>query len=307
LKNLEEEIGKTINIVALSDSGEEKVMNKTLQLIEQVVNGEIEMTVADENIARVEKKLNPQIDISVPISFEQDIAWVLRKSDTALLNAVNTWLRYEQKRNDYYTIYTKYFRARTKLKQKIESDYSSIHGGISPYDPLLKEFADTLNWDWRLLAAQVYQESKFNPNAQAWTGASGLLQLMPSTAQAHGVDSNSISDPRQNLRAGTKYIEWIDQCWKHTVADSMERIKFVLASFNVGLGHIIDARNLAEKYGKDPCKWDDNVAEFVLKKSNREFYTDEVCKHGYCRGSEPYDYVEEIMDRYRHYRNLIEE
>ena len=307
LKNLEEEIGQNIDIVILSDSNDHDVLNKTIQLINQVASNEIEFTVADENIAKVQKKLHPNIDISVAISFPQNIAWAMRKRDTMLQNAVKDWLRKEKKRNDYYTIYTKYFRARTVLKKKLKSEYSSLSGGISPYDDLIKKYAKTINWDWRLLASQVYQESKFDPNAEAWTGASGLLQLLPQTAQSYKVDSTLLKNPDANLMAGTSYLNWLNEVWSHTITDSLERQKFVLASFNVGLGHVIDARNLAQKYGNDPTLWTGHVAEYILKKSEKEFYSDEVCKHGYCRGSEPYAYVQEIMERYSHYMNLFKD
>ena len=307
LKNLEEEIGDSINIVAVSDTGEDQTVNKTLQLIRQVSEGEIDFTVADENIAKVEKKMFPNIDITTPISFPQNIAWACRKSDTSLVSAINEWLSHEKKRNDFHTIYTKYFKARTKLKKKVNSEYSSMSGGISPFDPIIKEQSAEINWDWRLLASQIYQESKFDPNARAWTGASGLMQLLPKTAQAYDVDSNLILDPEANIIAGVNYLAWLDQCWQLTVKDSMERKKFVLASFNVGLGHIIDARNLASKYGSSPEIWDNNVAEYVLLKSEKKYYQDEVCKHGYCRGREPYNYVSEVMNRYEHYINLIPE
>jgi len=249
----------------------------------------------------------PNIDISVAISFPQSIAWAMRKPDTLLLNAVNEWLGNEKKKNDYYTIYTKYFKARTVLKKKLNSEYSSLSGGISPYDDLIKKYADTLGWDWRLLASQIYQESKFDPEAESWTGASGLMQLLPQTALAYQVDSSQIKLPEPNLRAGAGYLKWLDGVWENTITDSLERTKFILASFNVGLGHIIDARNLAQKYGKDPTLWDNNVAEFILKKSKKKYYRDEVCKHGYCRGSEPFAYVQEVMERYGHYVNLIPE
>lgn len=307
LMNIEDELGAEINIVALADSGEFRVPNKTLQLIDRVANQKIEITVADENIAKVEKKMKPQLHISTAISFPQNIGWALRKNDTVLLSAINEWLAYEKKRNDYYTIYTKYFRARTKLKQKIISDYSSQSGGISPYDDVIKKYSSNLNWDWRLLSAQVYQESKFDPNAVAWTGATGLMQLLPTTAQAYDVDSSLIKDPESNIKAGVSYLKWLDKCWSHTVTDSLERIKFVLASFNVGLGHIIDARNLASKYGDQPDLWDDHVAKYILLKSEPKYYRDEVCKHGYCRGSEPFNYVNSVMNRYGHYLNLIPE
>lgn len=306
LKNLENELGQEINIIGLSDTNSGKGFNKTIQLIDQVAKGEIDFTVADENIAKVEQKFRPNLDISVAISLDQNIAWALRLPDTALKASINNWLAYEQKRNDFHTIYTKYFKARTKLKKKIESDYSSVKGGISPYDELIKKYAHKLGWDWRLLASQVYQESKFDPNAKSWTGASGLLQLMPKTAKAQGVDSLNMNDPESNLSAGVDYLKWLDGCWAKTIPDSVERIKFVLASFNVGLGHIMDARNLSAKYNANPTVWDKNVAEYILLKSERKYYSDQVCKHGYCRGNEPYRYVQEIFERYRHYENLIE-
>ena len=307
LNNLSDEIGADINIIAVSDSNDSKVMNKTIQLIEQVANGKIDFTVADENVAKVEKRLYPNIDISMSISLPQKIAWAVRTTDTALLGDLNAWLARQKRTNDYHTIMTKYFKARTILTKKLTSDYSSIKGGISPYDDQIKKYASNIDWDWRLLASQIYQESKFDQNAEAWTGAKGLLQLLPYTAQAYGIDTSQLANPDSNLLAGTNYLKWIESVWTESIPDSMQRTKFILASFNVGLGHIIDAKNLAAKFGADPTVWDDNVEDYILKKSERAFYADDVCKHGYCRGSEPYNYVREVIERYNHYRNLVEE
>ena len=89
--------------------------------------------------------------------------------------------------------------------------------------------------------------------------------------------------------------------------DEDQKIKFILASYNVGYGHITDARNLAEKFGKDPNRWEDNVDYYLLNKSNPKFYRDEIVKYGYCRGTEPYKYVYAILDRYDHYKNIVQE
>ena len=278
----------------------------TLQLIEAVSEGKIKYTVADENVAKVQKKMHGNLNIDLDISLKQNIAWAFRKSDTALLLAANKWLKVEKEETDFYTIYAKYFRARTNLKQKLQSDYSSVSGGqISPYDGILKEEASVINWDWRLLAAQVYQESKFNPKAESWLGAYGLMQLVPQTAAAYGLDSSNIESPQANIKAGVQYLKWINEFWERSIDNKVERQKFVLASYNVGLVHIIDAKNLADKYGADPTIWDENVENYVLKKSEAEFYTDKVCKHGYCRGKEPYNYVKNIMEGFEHYKNLI--
>ena len=105
-----------------------------------------------------------------------------------------------------------------------------------------------------------------------------------------------------------EFIKWLDKRFeKRGISDEQEKIKFVMASYNVGLGHILDARRLAEKNGKDPDKWDNNVDEYILKKSNPKYYKDPVVKYGYCRGSETYNYVYQILDRYEHYKNIIPE
>lgn len=148
-----------------------------------------------------------------------------------------------------------------------------------------------------------HQESQFDPNAESWAGAQGLMQLIPGTAEQFKLEN--LKDPEGHIQAGVKYLKWIDDYWKEQIPDSLERQKFVLASFNVGLGHIIDAVRLCDKYGGRSKIWDEHVAEFLLKKSRAEFYNDEVVKHGYCRGAEPYQYVQEIFDTYRHYLNHI--
>jgi len=160
-----------------------------------------------------------------------------------------------------------------------------------------------LNWDWRLLASMIYQESEFDPAEKSWAGARGLMQLMPKTAEAYG--GTDLNDPENNITAGTNFIKWLENYWQE-IPDTQERLKFVLASYNAGQGHISDARKLAEKFGKDNDIWNENVDEFILKKSKKEFYDDEVVSYGYCRGEEPYNYVREILERYEEYRIHVE-
>jgi membrane-bound lytic murein transglycosylase F len=151
----------------------------------------------------------------------------------------------------------------------------------------------------------IYQESRFDPAVESWAGAFGLMQLMPTTAHRYGVDQKSA--PNENIREGVRFIKWLDQRFeKNGIKPEEERIKFVLASYNVGLGHVLDAQRLAEKNGKDPKKWDRNVDEFILKKSNPKYFLDPVVEYGYCRGEETYNYVFQIIDRYEHYKNFIE-
>ncbi|MGM0505156.1 MAG: transglycosylase SLT domain-containing protein [Bacteroidota bacterium] len=299
LKNLSEEIGDHIIIIEKADLEVE-------QLIELVASGEIDYTVADENIAMVNQTYFPILDIETAISFPQSLAWGVREEDDTFKVAINNWLKDFKHTLDYALIYNKYFKSPRSAKI-VESEYYTLSSGkVSAYDDYIQEYSKIINWDWRLIASLIYQESRFKSNVKSWAGAYGLMQLMPSTAKRFGVSKNS--PPEKNLKAGIQFIKWLDKRFENRgITDTEERIKFILASYNVGLGHVLDARRLAEKYGKNPDFWDDNVDEFILKKSDPEYYHDPVVKYGYCRGSETYQYVYQILDRYEHYKNILPE
>ena len=294
LKNLSDEIGDSINIVQVDDGVED--------LIEKVAKGKIDYTVADENIAQVDQLYYDNIDISVPVSFRQNLAWAVEKGADDLKSTIDNWLTEFKKTSRYALIYRKYYQ-NERAAQILESDYFTYNSGkISPYDALIKEYSSEIGWDWRLVASLIYQESRFNPQAKSWAGAYGLMQLMPSTAERFGVTPDA--SPKQQIRAGVMFLQWLDERFSD-INDTTERIKFVLASYNIGLGHILDARALAVKNGKDPNVWDNNVDQFLMNKANPEYYTDPVVKYGYCRGTETYRYVADIIERYKHYKNLI--
>jgi len=297
LKNLSDEIGASIDIKEMDDLEVE-------QLIQLVAKGEIDFTIADENVALVNKTYYPNLDIQTAISFPQNQAWGLRKGDDSLRVTINKWLEEYKYSIDYALLYAKYFRNKRSVGI-VESDYYALTSGkISIYDEYIKESSKIVEWDWRLLASLIYQESRFQPTVKSWAGAFGLMQLMPTTGHRYGVDQKSL--PHENIRAGVRFIKWLDTRFqKKGINDENDRIKFVLASYNVGLGHVLDAQRLAEKYGKDPKKWDGNVDEFILKKSNPKYFLDPVVKYGYCRGDETYNYVSQIIDRYEHYKNFI--
>ncbi|MEL7003561.1 MAG: transporter substrate-binding domain-containing protein [Bacteroidota bacterium] len=298
LYNLSDEIGGDILILEESDSLE------TEKLIKMVANGRIQLTVADESVARVNAAYYPNIDVKTPIRFPQQIAWAVRKNSDQFLTEINDWLASIKKQPTYNVIFKKYFRNSRASVQRAKSDFSSFKGDkISIYDDKIKEASDSLGWDWLLLASQIFQESRFDPYAKSWAGAVGLMQLVPETGKRYGV--NNLYDPHQSIDGGVKFMRHLDKLWSKTIKDKNERIKFILASYNVGLGHVTDARDLAMKYGRDPLKWEDNVEYFLLMKSKREFFRDPVVKSGYCRGEEPVNYVRDILSRYDQYRQLI--
>ena len=298
LNNLSNEIGGDINVIEA-----EPDLN-TEDLIEMVAAGLIDFTVADENIARLHQAYYSNIDAETKVSLPQRIAWAVRKGSDDFLHTVNFWLEEMQKEPAYFVTYRKYYHNRNEFKSRIKSDFFlSRSGKISEYDDLLKKNSTKLDWDWRLIASQIYQESQFDPTARSWAGAQGLMQLLPNTAKNFG--ANDPFDPEQSVYAGIEYMAWLDNYFTKYVQDPDERIKFVLASYNVGFGHVEDAIRLADKYGADPQKWEGNVAEYLLKKSKKKYYNDEVVKNGYCRGVETVDYVEEIFERFEHYKQFI--
>jgi len=299
LYNLSEELGEDLDIRTVDST------RSTEDLIKLVATGEISYTVADKNIAQVNSTYYTNLDIKTPVSFPQRVAWAVRKDSPQLLESINNWISRMKKETDFYVIYNKYFKNTRRQNKRIKSDYHSHTGyKISPYDALIKEQAQQLGWDWRLLASQVYQESRFDRKSESWAGAVGLLQLMPETAQRFGI--RNPKNPRESLEGGAKFLAYLKKIFQD-VPDSLTRLKFVLASYNAGNGHVTDAIKLAEKYGADPYKWDDNVERYLLLKSKREYFSDPVCKFGYCRGEEPVNYVKEILDRYEHYKLLIRE
>lgn len=298
LVNLSDEIGGDI-LITPGDSQAE-----TEQLIRMVAEGEIEFTVAEKNIALVNTTYFRNLDIKTAVSFPQQIAWGVRKNAPGLLNSLNNWILKMRKTTDYYVIYDKYFKSSKASLVRSRSKFSTIGGEhISPYDSLIKVAADELGWDWRLLAAQVFKESKFDRRAKSWAGAVGLMQVLPRTAKSYGV--YDLQNPGQNIEVGKKHLLWLQGLWSEKIKDQEELIKFVLASYNVGRGHVLDATRLTEKYEQDPLKWED-VRLYLLKKSYSKYFNDPVVEFGYCRGIEPVGYVDEILETYENYKVMIE-
>jgi membrane-bound lytic murein transglycosylase F len=294
MKNLSEEIGG--DILIKEDSAD--AMSESL--IKQVATGQIDYSVADHPIAMVNAAYYPNLDVGTILSLPQQIAWATRKDSPQLLNAMNAWLKKVKREPTFMVIYNRYFKNPRTSLLRLTSDYSSLAGNkISPYDEYIKLGAKKLGWDWRLLAAVIYEESRFKVNNESWAGARGLMQLMSETAEQFG--ATNPNDPRQSIRAGSSFLKYLDKYWAKSVADEHERLKFVLASYNAGLSHIIDARELTKKYRKNSTMWDE-VEQFLIQKSDPKFYRDPVVVAGYCKCEEPVNYVKNVLARYEEYR-----
>jgi membrane-bound lytic murein transglycosylase F len=163
-------------------------------------------------------------------------------------------------------------------------------------------YSRDIRWDWRLMAAQCYQESTFDPKAVSFAGAKGLMQIMPGTADHLGLSRDKLYDPESNIAAAAKYIAELQRAFSD-IRDHYQRTNFVLASYNGGSHHIRDAMALAKRDGKNPHHWND-VSAYVLKLAQPKYYNDPIVKNGYMRGSETVDYVSKIRQRHAGYQGV---
>jgi len=296
LINLSEETGTNVEVIA------DSVLNVE-ELIAKVAKGTIDYTVCNENIALINKEYFSNLDVSVPVSFQQNTAWAMRKGSLELKDFVDKWITKFRETRKYHFLYYKYFES-PRIVERMTSDFNSISGGrISKYDGIIKVVAKEYNWDWRLISAIIYHESRFNEGAGSWTGAYGLMQIMPATAEAFGVEN--IENPKQNIKCGILLLNSLNNQFIKNIPDSSERIKFVLAAYNIGLGHVNDAQRLAKKYGKNPLVWENNVDLYLQYKSEEKYFKDDVVRFGYCRGEEATNFVKNVINNYKQYMNVI--
>jgi membrane-bound lytic murein transglycosylase F len=296
LYNLERESGIDIGVIEVPFDAEE--------LARQVARGEIDYTVCDDYMSKIIGSLYHELDLSTPVSFPQNIAWSIRKEGTDALEAeLNSWVTGFKTTREYAWLEHKYFKASRSARMASSEYFATYTGKVSPFDDIIRSYSDSIGWDWRLIAALIYQESRFNPSVISPVGAYGLMQVMPETGKFFGFDVTRSVD--NNIHAGISYIKMLDRVFDDWVSDPDERVKFILASYNAGHGHVLDAIKLAEKNGLNPGKWEDNVSLFLERKSDPDIYRDPVVRNGRLKqGVAVNAYVADILERYEHYKNI---
>lgn len=225
--------------------------------------------------------------------------WETRKDAPQLTQAIYEWWTGGAREAVLKSLQTTTHVTRRHMKPVMKDRAKGI---ISPYDPLFVRYSQQVRWDWRLMAALCYQESGFDPEAVSWAGARGLMQIMPGTASMLGVSMKNIHDPETNISAGTRYLDILNRQFAD-IRNTSERICFVLAAYNGGARHIRDAMALTSAYGGNAHSWE-QVAPYVLRLSEPEYYRHPVVKYGYMRGAETSDYVSNIISRWQSYRQL---
>lgn len=272
----------------------------TEEIIDRVASGEYDLTVADTQILAIEESYRDDITGMFEISKKVAQGWAVRKDNPDLLSAINDFLKKEYRGLFYNVTYKKYFNNPKNIRDNIKEYSEGIKGGkISPYDEIIKDYSNQYGFIWRLIAAQIYQESRFNPKAESWVGAKGLMQMMPKTAEEFGF--TRLEDPKVGIHAGIKYLDWIRDRFGDK-PDILNRIWFSLAAYNAGIGHLSDARKLAGRKGWNPLVWFENVEKAMILLSQPEY--SRKARYGYVRGSEPVKYVQSIADRFHAYQTL---
>lgn len=226
--------------------------------------------------------------------------WVVGEGKEDLRDALTAWYRpqmLEKARQEEQEMLT-----RPRVKRRSHAPMLS-RGVISHYDELFKRYSRGIGWDWRLIAAQCYQESSFDPEAVSWAGAIGLMQIMPKTADHLDLPRDQMKDPEQNIAAATRYIHELEREFMY-IHDRKERQNMVLASYNGGILHIQDAMRLAERDHRNPQRWED-VRTYVLHLTDPHYYQDTLVQHGYMRGTETADYVDRIRAQYNQYARQV--
>jgi len=269
-------------------------------ILNRVAKGQYDTAIIDEHAFAIENAWREDLQSSLLIKDNIGQHWLVRKSNTKLLRALNRFIKKHNKSKFYNITYNKYFKNSRKLFNKDHFEHSQS-GKISPYDELIKKYSEKYDFNWLLISAQINQESQFNPKAKSLAGAVGLMQMMPKTAKKLQVSNLEI--PKNSISAGLKYMDWIRKQYKNDMAVE-DQIWFTLAAYNAGVGHVQDARILAKKLKLDPNRWFNQTEKAMLKLSNKKYASQ--ARYGYVRGSEPVFYVRQIRHIYQLYQKAFD-
>lgn len=275
---------------------------ETEEIIELVATGEYDLTVADSHILAIELTWRDDVRGLFPVSDSLPHAWAVREEDSALLDSLNAFFRREYRGLFYNITRKKYFGSENRVASRA-NERTSRTGIVSPYDSLIKHYADRYDYDWRLIAAQMFEESRFDPQAESFAGAVGLMQVLPRTAKGFGVSRAGLMIPDSGTYMGVRYLRHVQEYVKEA-ATPEDDLWFSLAAYNAGFGHLQDARRLTESLGKNPNVWFGEVEDIMPLLARRNYHRE--AKYGYCRCTEPVRYVRRIRERQRAYQRVTD-
>jgi membrane-bound lytic murein transglycosylase F len=307
VQRLDDLVGKTIHVrratsyeerlYELKEKGLELTIKThvdvpTEELIRMVAEKEIEVTIADSYIALLNRRYYPDVKLAFPIEEPQSLGWAVKKGETSLQNEINIFFRKIKNDGTLDKIYEKYFAHEEKFDYvDLKKYHQRLNNSLPQYKNIIKKAARKYGFDWRLIAATVYQESHFNPMAVSYTGVKGMMQLTRETAKELGTTNRL--DPTQSIMGGVKYLRKLYD--RYEDIQEPDRTLIALASYNVGHGHIVDAQQIARQQNLNPNSWA-SLEQILPLLRYAKYY--KKTKNGYCRGTEPVRYVNRIITYY---------
>lgn len=266
------------------------------ELLKQVADGKLDFTIADSSDIALAQRTHPEITVAIELSQDEPVAWFINKNqDDSLYALMIDFFGQKSTNGELIALEEKYFGHVDSFDfVDTRAFLRAIENKLPQWKPLFQKYATV--FDWRLLAALSYQESHWNPKAISPTGVRGMMMLTLPTAKS--VEVTDRLDPEQSIRGGARYL----QKMLNRIPDSVneeEKIWFALASYNIGFGHLMDARRLTKRLGGNPDSWTD-VKQNLPLLAKREYH--KQTRHGYARGFEALRYVENIR---RYYQSFL--
>lgn len=310
-RKFEDLIGKRIDVMANSSHAEQLQQLKTKypelswtestdtdssELLDMVAKKIADVTIVDSNEATLYRRYHPELRIAMNISKKQPLAWAFAKlADDSLFKEAQNYITHMKKSGELAHLIKRHYNHASKYQYTSTNTYlKKVRSRLPRYQAFFEKAAMANKLDWRLVAAVAYQESLWNPHAISFTGVRGIMMLTQRTARQLGIEDRT--DPEQSIEGGVRYLrKMIDKVDAEFGLKEPERTWFALAAYNVGFGHLTDARMLTKLRGKNPDKWTD-VKETLPLLRQRKWHR--KTRFGYARGNEPVKYVESIRSYY---------
>lgn len=264
-------------------------------LLTDAALGRAHPLVVSDATAAMEAKRLPLVNFGSRTGLSIPLVFGVRTNSIHLLHALDSWLASAKEYEARQALFAAYDNGLETRGRR--PSYGSMAFGtdsISRFDSLFQVHADSLHWDWKLLAAVAFKESRFDTAAISYAGAGGLMQMMPNTAALMGVTAEG--GVNGHIQGATRYLNHLDRIWRKEIPAPAERLKFVLAGYNAGPGHVKDAQRLAARMGLDPQRWDGHVERAIVLLNRPRYFTSPDARSGYCRGQDTYWYVREVIE-----------
>ena len=290
---------RTLQEMASPSGLQPRLVNRlTTAILGDVAQGVYDATLVDSHQAELAAQFDERLLLGLQLEPPEGLRWAVAADHLRFKQELDAFLARNRRGYDYNILYRKYFQNERRMRRQHEDRVTG--DDLSPYDDVVRTEVQGVAdgaIDWRLVVAQMYQESGFDPESSSYAGARGLLQVLPRTAREVGADPTRLHEPQSGIRAGVRYLEWTWNRFPDLAPGP--RLWFALAAYNAGAGHVREARRVARQLNLDANAWFDNVERGMLQLAEEPWASQSM--HGYVRAAEPVRYVRQIRDRYRAY------